>query len=624
MWTEVTDIPRQARPDVINAISGYGGLSTNPTPGFDKYTDITNLSYGTHSVKIEVYDQKNILIQSSTKYFKRIKSKSELCIDYPLESASVNKSVTISGWFLKSNNYTTIKMLVDNQEVSIDRFTDRSDVLKTYPGYSKTYNTNNGFTKTIDTTAFKYGVHTVKVQLIDNNGVVVNEKTKHFNKTKPAAKISIDRPLSPTNRNGIIYGWAITKYENTKIQILIDGTEINSYITEKRPDVMNAYPEYESYMSNSNPGFNGSYDFTSYPDGYHNITVKLINTDNNDIIASSTKKFKLTKYSGKIWLDSPTLSNIGSAFTLSGWEMSESPNSYIKIYADSYLLNPTITRVERPDVIEAIKDYGDASVNPTPGFTTTIDPTSWVDGQHTLRIELYSYLNELITTETKQILVYKGIYNGIDISQYNEVYSWDQVRKAPIDYMFARVAVRGYGINNQGIDGNLVADTKFESHVNGANSVGIKSGAYVFTQATNSIEAVAEANLALQKVYAVGGHSKIQLPIVYDVEFSGCYSGGVRCGRADNLDRESRTTIAIAFLETIRAAGYQPMIYASTSFLNNQLNMSRLSNYPVWVAHYGVNYPTYKGPFEVWQYSSTETVPGIYGSVDRDYFYKRY
>ena len=66
------------------------------------------------------------------------------------------------------------------------------------------------------------------------------------------------------------------------------------------------------------------------------------------------------------------------------------------------------------------------------------------------------------------------------------------------------------------------------------------------------------------------------------------------------------------------------MIYASTSFLNDQLNMNRLSNYEVWVAHYDVSAPTYKGMYQMWQYTSKGFVPGINGNVDVNEVYKQY
>ena len=617
-------LDREKRPDVLKAIKGYGDINTNPTPGFIKDIEIINLSYGTHTLKIEVLDSNNNLIQTTTRNFKRIKSKSDLCIDYPIGTEKIENTIKISGWYLKSNNYSTLRILIDNQVVNIDKFTDRTDVLSVISGYSINFNKNNGYTTNVDLKTFKYGLHTIKVQIVDNNGVVVNEKTRQFTRLKPESKINVDYPMPTATKDMRIAGWYLTKYNNTKVQLFIDGVEITNFTTEKRPDVLNVYPEYTSYMTNSNPGYSGNLDLTSYKDGNHTFTVKIINLDNNDIINTYSKTFKLKKFDGMIYIDYPSLSNINSNFNLEGWELSQSPNSYIKVFIDNKLQNIEITRKTRPDVLNAISVYGDASVNPTPGFSTTINIQGLSEGGHSIRVELYTYLNELIASESKNILIYKNRFNGIDISSYNSVYSWQLVKNSGIDYMFARAAVRGYGINNQGIDGNLVADSAFNSHVNGANSVGIKAGAYVFTQATTPIEAVAEANLALQKVYAVGGKSKIQLPIVYDVEFSGCYANGVRCGRADNLDKETRTTVAMAFLDTVKAAGYQPMIYASTSFLNNQLNMTRLSSYPVWVAHYGVSIPTYQGPYEIWQYRSDGTVPGINGLVDMDYFYKRY
>ena len=94
--------------------------------------------------------------------------------------------------------------------------------------------------------------------------------------------------------------------------------------------------------------------------------------------------------------------------------------------------------------------------------------------------------------------------------------------------------------------------------------------------------------------------------------------------RDANVDKGTRTAIANTFCSIMKNNGYTPMIYASTSFLNNQLDMSQLREYSVWVAHYGVSQPSYQGPYELWQYASDGYVPGISGYVDMDYFYRRY
>ena len=62
------------------------------------------------------------------------------------------------------------------------------------------------------------------------------------------------------------------------------------------------------------------------------------------------------------------------------------------------------------------------------------------------------------------------------------------------------------------------------------------------------------------------------------------------------------------------------MIYASTSWLNNQLNMSKLSGYYVWVAQY-YKKVTYGGSYKCWQYTSSGKVNGISTRVDMDYWY---
>ena len=61
------------------------------------------------------------------------------------------------------------------------------------------------------------------------------------------------------------------------------------------------------------------------------------------------------------------------------------------------------------------------------------------------------------------------------------------------------------------------------------------------------------------------------------------------------------------------------MIYASKFWFYNNLDMSKLSNYKVWVAHYtnSINNKTdYKGKYDIWQYTSKGNIAGINGNVD--------
>ena len=57
------------RKDVINSIKGYGTESQNPTPGFKFDTNISNLSEGNHTIKIELYYENIVLANKETTFY---------------------------------------------------------------------------------------------------------------------------------------------------------------------------------------------------------------------------------------------------------------------------------------------------------------------------------------------------------------------------------------------------------------------------------------------------------------------------------------------------------------------------------------------------------------------------
>ena len=111
-----------------------------------------------------------------------------------------------------------------------------------------------------------------------------------------------------------------------------------------------------------------------------------------------------------------------------------------------------------------------------------------------------------------------------------------------------------------------------------------------------------------------------------DTELSSHPTGN---GRADKLTKVQRTKVVKAFCETIEKAGYEPMIYANKWWLNDNLNMSKLSNYPVWLAHYTgatqsnpLEKPSdYKGEYIMWQFTDKGKINGINTYVDMNVKY---
>ncbi len=195
---------------------------------------------------------------------------------------------------------------------------------------------------------------------------------------------------------------------------------------------------------------------------------------------------------------------------------------------------------------------------------------------------------------------------GIDVSYWQgSSINWSKVKASGINFAFLRC---GYSGTKKG---ECNKDSTFQRNIQQATAAGVDVGAYYFTQATSEKEAKAEAKFAVQQIQ--NSQCNLTLPLVVDTENIS--------GRAasSKLSKAKRTKIIKAFCDTVKSYGYTPMIYASTSWLNNNLNMNTLSAYKVWVAQYNTEV-TYKGKYQCWQYTSSGKVNGISGRVDLDYW----
>ena len=194
---------------------------------------------------------------------------------------------------------------------------------------------------------------------------------------------------------------------------------------------------------------------------------------------------------------------------------------------------------------------------------------------------------------------------GIDVSRHNGTIDWNAVKASGVDYVIIRCGYRGSAT------GVLIEDQSFRTNIKGATAAGLKVGVYVFSQAINEVEAVKEASLA---VSLVKGYN-LTYPIFIDTESSG--------GRADKIDRATRTAVVNAFCQTVASAGYKPGIYASKTWFEDKLNMGAIGNYKIWLAQYSTA-PTYGGRYDMWQYSCKGKISGISTKVDLNYSYLGY
>ncbi|MBQ9227314.1 MAG: hypothetical protein IJ168_00670 [Eubacterium sp.] len=207
------------------------------------------------------------------------------------------------------------------------------------------------------------------------------------------------------------------------------------------------------------------------------------------------------------------------------------------------------------------------------------------------------------------------ITQGIDVSYHNGTVDFKAVKNAGVQFVILRVGYRGYSQT-----GNIKQDTMFETYVKDAHAAGLDIGVYFYSQALNETEAKAEANFVINALKPY--KSYITMPVAFDYEFADVSSGRLDAAwNNGTVNKNVMTKNAIAFCDTVQAAGYDAMVYANKSFLSNQLDHTQLEkSYAIWLANYTTK-TTYSGNYQLWQFTERGTVSGISGYVDCNFMY---
>lgn len=189
---------------------------------------------------------------------------------------------------------------------------------------------------------------------------------------------------------------------------------------------------------------------------------------------------------------------------------------------------------------------------------------------------------------------------AIDVSEWQTQIDWQKVAAAGVQIVMLRVGWRGSE------EGKLFEDELFKTHYDGATAAGLQVGGYFFSQAVTVEEAKEEAELALK----ILDGRKLQMPLAMDWE----QLGGEK-DRTGDMDARTLTDITVAFCDTVKAAGYDPMLYFNPDVASRLLYLGELSDYKFWLAMYS-NEMNYAYKIHMWQYTNAGKVDGINGDVD--------
>lgn len=187
---------------------------------------------------------------------------------------------------------------------------------------------------------------------------------------------------------------------------------------------------------------------------------------------------------------------------------------------------------------------------------------------------------------------------GIDVSNNNGSIDWGAVAGA--GYGFA-VAKASEGVN--------FVDGTFATNWAGMQRNGMVRGAYHFAHPSDN-SAEDEANYFLDTIKSQVGDLQVGDFLALDFEVGSGDLGGW----------------ALDWLKHVKdRVGFRPLIYSSPSFLQATgcTSQPELADYGLWLADWEGTEPSPPSPWTllaIWQDNDDQTVPGIAGNVDGDYF----
>lgn len=226
-----------------------------------------------------------------------------------------------------------------------------------------------------------------------------------------------------------------------------------------------------------------------------------------------------------------------------------------------------------------------------------LDPTAYAGCDNAVGV--YGTAEAAAPTETGETV--------IDVSYHQGVINWTKVPYRAL----VRIGYRGYGT------GALMKDEQFNANLAGAKANNKLLGFYFFSQAITEDEAREEADFCAS--LAPTGY-----PLFFDSEWGHTTKTGEHDGRADNLTKDQRTAIAMAFCEKAKAHGFTAGIYTFTAFASANIDYAYLcEDYIGWLADTRTNYDKTL-PRYIHQYGQTAKggVPGITAVVDLNHLVK--
>lgn len=195
---------------------------------------------------------------------------------------------------------------------------------------------------------------------------------------------------------------------------------------------------------------------------------------------------------------------------------------------------------------------------------------------------------------------------GADFSSWQDPNSIDYDTLAlRLDFAILRAGFTGHDTGTA-----LKSDNAFEEHYKNFNERNVPIGVYWYSCADSVEKAVVEAQAVLRHIKG----KNISYPVFFDTEDE--YFQIM-------ASPEVLTDAALAFCQTIEAAGYKAGIYSHAYWFRDRMELERLSDYEIWLASWN-EVPEQGVPYDILQFTEEGRLAGYDGPLDLNFSNKDY
>nr|WP_308165781.1 Ig-like domain-containing protein [Clostridium algidicarnis] len=462
----------------------YPEYANTENCGYRANVDISNLSYGKHSIKVESVDSSNNKI-SEIKSFEKLYLPIRMSIDNPNDKQVISKSkFNVSGWATSNKNIKAVNIYLDDKFMGSATYgLFRPDVKNVFPNYPS--GDNPGYIFELDTKLIQPGNHVVKVESIDESNIRTFEE-KHIEIKKLEGTTTLEINLED-NVYGLkpleIKGLALNQSDIKQVEVFLNNSLLgNAKHGLQSEEALKAFPD---YTNAANAGYEYLIDNSKLKEGRN--VIKVVSKGNDGTSKEVIKEIDIAKADNLMVLDNPGEIVGNSNIIVSGWALNKSGIKKVEVYLDGKLVDNATINLSRPDVLNVFKGYVGADKS---GYSLKINKEI-SEGSHMISVKSYANNGETLII-TKKINTIK-LYN-------------DMAMDVPVagEKVNSEIIVKGWALNTSGIkqvkilvDGIYAGDAEY-----GLSRPDVKNA---FPAHTNSSESGYSLNVSIDK-FKAGEH----------------------------------------------------------------------------------------------------------------------